>query len=337
MTWLSEEKPLAILAWQQTWRIVDRARRRPWVTLSLSLVLAGLLLGFQVRRPKAFHAQVGLLITEGIWAADGSPRPRGELRGMIEDAILVTARLEKLVEKHDLVDKLGAPSKTLAVAAVRNRTDIDVWQDYLGSYRESPDTPRSARVTIGFWGPDPATALTVARALGEIVAEAQTARDSGAVAANIEGLRAIAQGAAARAADRHEQLERETADAQRRPEAKWDPALLPSARAVKAADAEARSAAAALFDAQLQNRKLHNAGRLVQIVDPGVPMWQTLPLRQRLIRQAALSCVVALLASIVLVGGLDPTVRDGQDLRRTGLELLGNVPAWHARPPRPEV
>jgi hypothetical protein len=337
VTWLEEEQSLVSVALGQAWRIGGRARRRPWVTLGLTLVLAGIFVAVQARRPKMYTAEVGLLITEGVLKSDGHPRPHGELRAVIDDAIFVTARFEEMVDKHDLVKKLGLSSKAVAVAKVKKLIEVEVWQDYFDSYRRSTDPPRSAHVTIGFSAPDPETALAVARDLGELLAAAQIARESDAAAARVAGLRAIAESAAARAVRQNERARRERENLVTRPGERLAPAPEQISFATRAADQTARAAAVELFDAQLQIREIRNPGRLVQVVDPGISLWQKVPLRARLVRQAEVSLVLALFLAVVLVGALDPTVRDEQDLRRVGLQPIGSIPVCNDPPPSGEV
>jgi hypothetical protein len=337
--WIEDEQQLTLVAYQQVRRIFVRARRRLFVTLGLALVVAAALFAVQVRRPKMYEAQVGLLITEGAFTADGSPRPRGELRGLISDVIFVTARLEALIIKHDLVKKLGGANQADTAARVRRLIEVNTWNDDFVGYRQSDDRPRSARVTIAFSAPDPALALAVARDLGELVAETQTARESEGAAARLAGLRMIAENAAARASSHNARLEREREkeDALSQPAGPLDPRLQHLAHVARAAGDDSRAAAADLFNAEIQARELRATARLVQIVDPGVPLWHTASRSSRLTRQAVLSLVVAAFISTVLVGAFDPAVLDEHDLYRARLRCLGKVPVCSGRSSRTEV
>jgi hypothetical protein len=337
VTWLDDEQPLLTVAYQQVRRMFVRARRHLFVTLGLTLVLAAIIFAAQARRPKMYEAQVGLLITEGAFASDGRPRPRGELRAFINDVIFVTGRLESLINKHDLVKRLGGTSQADTVDRLRKLIEVDTWNDDFVGYRQRDDRPRSARVTIAFSAPDPALALPVARALGELVAGTQTARESEAAAARVAGLRVIAESAAARAASQIELLEREREEALRQPDGHLDFRVQQLANAAKATKEDSRSAAANLFDAEIQARDLHRSARLVQVVDPGVPIWKTELRSHRLARQATLSLLVAAFLAVILVGAFDSGVLDEQDLRLAGLSPLGRVPVSGGRSSRAEV
>ena len=317
--------------------MVARVRRLPFVTLGVTLILAAILFALQARRPKTYDAEVGLLITEGAFTADGRPRPRGELLAFINDAIFVEARLENLISKHDLTKKLGGASLTATAARMRKLIEVHTWHDYFESYRQRMDPPRSVRVTIAFSAPDPELALAVARDLGELVAQTQTARESEEGAARLDGLRAVAESTAVRAAYMHEQLDLTRRDAEKQPAGLVNVRLEQLARAAQVADVASKAAAAELVDAQLQSLATRRIGHLVQIVDPGLPLWKTVPHRERLARQAALSLLLAVFLAVVVVGTFHPTVLDEQDLQRAGLCMLGRVPACSDRSSHSEV
>jgi hypothetical protein len=337
VTWLDDEQNLPTVAYQQVRRMFARARRRLFVTLGLTLVLAAMILAVQARRHKMYEAEVGLLITEGAFDTDGRPRPRGELLAFINDVIFATARLESLISKHDLVKRLGGAGQADTVARLRKLVEVNIWNDDFLGYRRRDDQPRSVRVTIAFSAPDSALALAVARDLGKLVAETQTARVSEAAAARVDGLRAIAESAAARAASQNEQLVREQ-DAATSPQSGYlDLRLHQLARAAKMAEAASRAAAADLFDAEVQAREIRGSDRLVQVVDPGAPVWATVSGSMRMVRLAALSLFLAVFLAVILVGAFYPSVFDEQDLRRVGLRPLGRVPVCSGRSSRAEV
>jgi hypothetical protein len=274
-----------------------------------------------------YDGGVGLLITEGAFSSDGRPRPRGELLGFIDRAVFTAARLEELANKHDLVRKLRAPNLEVAVDRLRQQIDVGIWQDYFEGYRQGEDPPRTVRVTIGFSAPDPETALAVARDLGQLVAETQTQHEADSAAERVKSRRILAASAAARANGLHEELERMKVDAVEQPGGNAFVGLQRMKAAVQAADAASSAMAGDLVDAQLRERAVRRVGHLVQVVDPGTPVWQRLSRTERLAGQGALALGLGMFLAVFLVGSLDPTIRDEQDLRRVRIPYLGSVPA----------
>lgn len=337
MTWLSDEPSLASVAGHELRRMVGRARRWPLVTSGLALGIAAILFVVQARRPTLYSAEVGLLITEGAFAADGRPRPRGELRAFVTRTILGMGNLEALIREHRLVSRLGEASESATIDRMRQSIEVYTWHDDFEGYRQTVDPPRSARVTIGFSAPDPELALAVASALGTLVAETQIAREADTIAARVETLRMVAEGESIRAAGLRAQLDKARREASNQ---SAGGSTLPDERlerASQAAEASWKSAAAELVDAQLQAHAGRQAGSLVQVVDQGVPFWRNLPRRQRQARQAAVSIVTGLFLAVVLVGAFDPRIRDERDVLRMGLRPLGSVPAYGNLHPGAEV
>jgi hypothetical protein len=290
------------------------------------LALAAMFFGVLSRRPKLYQAEVGLLITEGVLTSDGLPRPRGELRALIGNAIFVTSRLEGLIDKHDLVRRLGAADKPAALDLFRSRIEIGVWQDYFIGFRERGDPPRSARVSIGFSAPDPDLALAVARDLGALVSESQSANEIAAASARVDALRVLAERAEKKFAGVNDLSWRETEEESSEPDPRWNIRRRDLSKSAREAEDEAKAAALKLFNAELEAHEARRFGRMIQVVDPGLPLWEAASVPRRLARLGLLSLALGMLLSVILVSTLDTAVRDEQDLQRIGLRLLGVVP-----------
>jgi hypothetical protein len=327
VTWLDEEPRLTSVAKKQVRRLAGRALRRPAVMTIVALVISAGLFALQSRRPTLHTRGVRLLITEGAFASDGRPRPRGELLGFIDRAVFTTSHLGEIVTKHDLVRKLRARTLGRAIDRLREGIDVGIWQDFFAENREGSAPPRTVRVTIDFSAPDPETALAVARDLGQLVAETQTQREADAAAELVKKKRILADSAAARANAMHEELERMKLDALERPDGNAYVGLQRMRDAVYAADAASAAIAGALLDAQLRERSVRRVGHLVQVIDPGTPLWQTMSRAERLTGQAAVSLGVGVLLAVFVVGALDPAIRDDQDLRRVSMPCLGEIRA----------
>jgi hypothetical protein len=308
-----------VLRWQVS-RLVDRARRRPLVTATLALGISALLFAAQARRPKVYERSVGVLITEGTFSADGRHRPREELLKFIYSGVFTSARLEELAIKYDLLRKLASKPR-LAVERVRDRIDIDIWQDFFERRRSAQDPPPTVRVTISFTASDPETALGMARDLGQLVASTQTQRE----AERVRDKRVLAERAADRANSLHEEFERMRIEARNQPADHAYARLQQMNLAVQAADATSLALAADLVDAQLRERRIRQIEHLVQTVEPGPLTWQATSRTQRFAVLAAVSLALGAFLAVFLVGAFDPTVRDEQDLRRVRIPYLGTI------------
>lgn len=326
MSWLDEEPRLTIVAYQQMRRLAGRALRRPAATALLGLGISAILFAVQTRWPKLHNREVGLLITEGAFAPDGRPRPRGELREFIDRAVFTLPRLEELAAKHDLVKKFRVANLGVAIDCLRQHTDVGIWQDYFEDYRQGQDPPRTVRVTVGFSAQDPETALAVARDLGQLVAETQTQREADAAAERVKAKRILADSAAARTNGLHEELERMKMDALEQPGGDAYVGLQRMKAAAQATDATAAALAGELMDAELQERAVRQVGQLVHVIDPGSPLWNMTSRVEQLAVQSTVALSVGMFLAVFLVGALDPTIRDQQDLRRVRVPYLGSVP-----------
>jgi hypothetical protein len=308
-----------------------RSRCRPVATASLVAGLTVLLFAVQTHRPKLYSAEVGLLITEGAFDSDGRPRPRGELRVFVNDVAFTDARLNALIDKHDLVRRLGASSSATALARIHKLIEVQTWHDYFEGSRQDADPPRTVRVTIGFSAPDPTLALAVARDLGGLVAQTQAVREMQDVTARVNALRAAENSTASDSARQRDLFEQVKRAVGHRPDLFSWVRLQELARALEVAEKEDRSVSAQLLEAQLQLRTVQQIGARVQVVDSGIPPGPTPSKLKRLLSQAVLALVPSLPLAAILIGVFDPTIRDEQDLRRTGLRWLGQVPDRNKR------
>lgn len=328
--WMQSEERLGSVLLRQLWRLMGRARRRRWTTVAVAVAVFAALFVVQLRRPGLHTAEVGLLISEGAFASDGRPRPRGELLSFINRAVFATPRLQAIVRKHDLVKALRVPSEELAVAGMRRLVRVQIWQDYFSLHRQHRDPPRTVRVTLGFSAADANLALAVARDLGGLVAETQLEREIQAADARVKARRVLAGSATARAIGLRRELERTKQVSLEKPGGEAYVSLQRLSDSVKAADKASMAAAADLVDAELHARAIRRVGNLVQVVDPGAPLWRLATRREVVMRQGILSLLVGIFVAVIVVGALDPSVRDEQDLRRAGLPQLGKVPPCQA-------
>ena len=317
--------------------MVVHVRRRRFVTLGMALVVAMVVFALQARRRAMYEAEVGLLITEGTFAPDGRPRPRGELRAFLSHEIFTLARLDALIAKHGLVAKLRAGSQDGARTRLRKLIEVETSHDYFEGLRGQADIPRSARVTISFSAPDPDLALEVARDIGEIVADTQTRHVTEIANARVEELRVLAENAAGRALRLEDQLYRARDEAADQTGPISRDLLNQLTAVVQSAEGAARNAAANLVDAELRSHAVHQLKDLVQVVSSSAPLWKTMSRAERMTRQIILALLIGSLAAFLVVGAFDPTIMDEHDLRRAGLTPVGRVTVCRDQSRRPEV
>jgi hypothetical protein len=278
-----------------------------------------------------------LLISEGAFAEDGRPRPRGELRAFINRALFTPAHLDPLIEKHDLVKRLRTGSLGGARSRVRNLIEVSTGFNYFEGYRDSSDPPRSARVEVAFSAPDPELALAVVTDIGEFIAETQASRMADIADARVEGLRILAESAAGRAIRLEERLDQAKEAVSGQPSPIFNDLMQQLSAEVAAARTAAERAEGAFVDAQLRARADRQAGALVHVVNPGLSSGRTISRAERLARQGIVSIAVAALAALILIGALDPTVLDEVDIQRAGLRAVGSLAVRRAQSPRAEV
>jgi len=324
-TWLDGEPALWGVAHREVRRLIGRASRRPLATLGVALLLAIAVFGLQARRRPWYEAEVGLLITEGAFAEDGRPRPQGQIRAFVNQAVLSSPALDTLIRKHDLVTKLQTGTEEETRDLLRKRIEVHTWHNYFEGYRQRVDPPRTARVTIAFSAPDPDLALAVSRSAGELVAKTQTQWEAEIANTRVEGLRVLAEKAAEEAALLEAQWDRARGGAWGQSDALSQEGLHRLSLAVQQARDRAKAAAANLVDAQLRAHAVRQIDDIVQVANSSVPPWRTMSPSKRLVRQIALALFVACFSSVVLVGAMETKVWDETDIRRTGLEPLGTI------------
>lgn len=333
-TWLDAEPTFPNIVRQKFRLMAVRARRRPFVTAGVFVTVVMGTFAVQARRPAMYEAEVRLLISEGAFAEDGRPRPRGELRAFVSRALLTPAHLDTLIEKHDLVKQLRTGSLAGARSRVRNLIEINTGFNYFEGYRESSDPPRSARVEVAFSAPDPELALAVVKDLGDIIAETQTSRMAAAAEGRVEDLRLLAESVAGRAISLEEKLDRAKEAVKGQPGPISEGVMQQLVAQVAAARTAAERAEGAFVDAQLRTRTNRQTGELVHVVNPGLSSWRTIPRAERIARHGLVSIAVAALAALILVGVFDPTVLDDTDIQRAGLRAVGRLAVRRAQSPR---
>jgi hypothetical protein len=326
VTWANDEEHESGLG-RELRRLGRRARRRPWLCSVLALGLAAALFGVQLRRHPHYTVTVRLLLSEsgGGATAGGegaAPRPRGEVRSLVNDVVFTSSRLEQLITRHRLRQELGEEQMQAALDQMRKRIDLEISDDYFLDYRYEGDAPRSARILISYTARNPDLALAVARDLGEQVVLTQAA-----------GLLVRMEQALGHARREREVQRRAFAEAvTARAVAPSRPSNSPRAR--RAADqvllTERRLSTA---DTLVEERRLaleatrQELAPRVQVIDTGDVGHgeQELSARLRMASMAGLALAVSLPLVVLMVGAFDRRLYDLEDVSRAGYHGIAHL------------
>ena len=332
-TWIDDE-PGAARSLVELERLRQRARRRPLLTIGLTLLLTAGLVGWRARGVRFYTARAILRVSEGDLDPMTAPRPKSTLRGYVTDAAFTNQRLLDIIKQRKLYPVLAHDDPNAAVAAMRKDIKVDVYRNYFLIERRPDDPPRSARIAISYRGRDPLVAQAVLTDLADTVARnEQMARQASAEKLLAVLTQAVDDAQEALVTARRHIVEGDLARAQ----LKGADAM---AMQVRVADLK-RSIPGLEFDLQksldakqkfaLRTRfEQEQRGLRFDVVDEGFEETQTVFARPAV--QLTVTGIVGLLLALplcaILVGAIDSRIYDGDDVRRLGLRSLGIVPAY---------
>ena len=183
--WLAEEVGLAASGGQcvTLWRL---ALRRPWLTVSLSLLLT-LAVGLGVAFGRRYYAPGFVLrVVETKAPRAGSPPMKRQLAEYVRQAVFTSQPLLALMRRHGLYPSLLRKNERAALESFREDIQLEVYQNYFVEDRRAGSAPRSARLSVSYRDRDPARALAVTRDLGALIVSREQAarRDQAEIAAS---------------------------------------------------------------------------------------------------------------------------------------------------------
>ncbi len=154
--WIRDEATFADI----TRHVLRRALRRPIRTLAMTILFAGLLLGYRLRKQPTYVATAVIRVSEGV-VTDASPRPTPALAHYIWLVALNRPRLAEIMKKHGSYGSGGPTDHQMEL--FKGRLGITVTSNYFHDYVfESLEAgTRSALVTLEFPSGDPETARSV--------------------------------------------------------------------------------------------------------------------------------------------------------------------------------
>jgi hypothetical protein len=168
--------------------------------------------------------------------------------------------------------------------------------------------------------------MAVAKDAGRVVAEAESARVSQGVSNQIDSARQQAGTAVSRVVNLEDQLQLAKKDPSSQPRTTKDAELEQLTAALQTAQRDAQVATAHLVDLQLVAQKAQRSHVPIRLAKLHAPLLTAASRPARLAIQAGLSLLVASIAAVILVGTLDPTIWDEQDVCRARLTLLARLP-----------
>jgi hypothetical protein len=314
-------------------RLRRRALRRPIITFFLAAFAAAIAVLNTARKPRTFTARVVFRVAEkDVAVGGGSPRPKSNLREYVWDAAFSTERLMGVVKKHNLYMSAMRLDPSLALEAMRDDIDVDVFRNYFLEERTEDSAPPTARLVITYTSVDAELALLIARELGDIVIdyEAQNRRELTQFA--VQDAEQIVKQEQAQLTHLTErisdaQLRLETARPVDRPSIQAEVSGL--YRSIPAAESRVKQA-----QTQARNLRLRAAfernqsGLQFELIDAASVSGIQRSQLSQLILVGALALLFALPLAARAVGAFDSRVYDGDDASRLGLKVLGHVPAF---------
>lgn len=315
-------------------RIALRTKARPWRVLLLAALLTGAVAYKVVTKPRVYEADVVLSLSESEFSSERSTIPYDQLREYVEHTLLPDAKLQELIERHDLHRLRRKMGMQYAINELRDQLEIEIWKNsFVYYYDEEYKSLKSARIGVTVIDDDREQAFDIARDIALIAIsehEQRRVRAARRLTSDVTALRTetdrklaeIASGVARRRGDLTEATERE----QRGRMAVLTDQINELMREERAVLKE-RSRILASPDALAEKAALAGLGTSLDIVEERRP---TVPERSFLALAIAIAVIGtgALIGSALLLGAFDSRIHDVDDLTRLGIPVFGTVPAF---------
>ncbi len=331
MSWEEDEPDLAF-AKREIRRLVRRSRPRVgWILLIAVLSCAGFLAKRQLRAPKR-RAAMSMRIVEADFDLTTAVRPQRDYVYYIWGVFLSGPHLQKVIEEYELYPDKYERDPQLAVEAMRDDLEVEVWRNYfLEQHYDDDVEARSVRFSISWQDRDPVLVLSVVQALGRLV-----------VAAQREERREIFQlgqadfaEAASAAAQRLDVVQREQTVRRKKLETAVGDNLARLTIELRDLAAEEKDQGKRLDEMTDTKSRFEleaaweqqRSGLRFEIVDPGFVEAKGGGPRQ-LVASVILVFVAVCFLSAMMFGAFEVKIRQPADVRRLGVPLLGAVPTF---------
>jgi hypothetical protein len=317
--WSGEEQALPGV-WAELKRLGRRARRRWLRTLGYTLVCSALAVGFVARKPRVYSSRVVFAVHESALEAATPLRTDGKLREYVATVVFSHSRLLSVLREHQLYPSLLARDPDLAVEAMRDDLDVEVWR----TDRQQP------RLAVAFRGRDAQEVFDTVTHLGQLIGDSeQRIRRQQAEAALRAADAEVESTGTLVTAQKRELLDKQMASERARTPDEGLRLVLEQRKLEKQLARQEellRQLEKRREQAWLRTRPEQQALALRwQLIDPGHIEPDGLSRRALLTWLGAIAFLLALPLCCIGVGAFDPHVYDLDDVRRLGMATVGAV------------
>jgi hypothetical protein len=328
VSWIDQELGL-VGAGREIRRLARRAAARPVRTLGITLLITLAVVGRNARKVQAYPSRIVFRVTEGELDATTAPPPNRQLKSYVKTAIFSNGRLIELMRARKL--RAAALKKDPAQAAEDMREDIgvEVWRNYFLDARGMFDPARSARLAIVYADKDPQLAYDVVRDLGALIQQSEGSTrvaEAEQAAEQITGMVAAAREELTRAQVKI--AEKELALTHAKPDVAvgLTVELTDLRQAILSLEARVERLSSAKSELALRaDIERHQLGLQFELVDSGRPARIVHP---HPIRLGLIVFLLVLPLVGIAIGAFNSRVYDLDDVRRLGIEPLGQVPSF---------
>jgi hypothetical protein len=330
--WIDGEARLGAAMRAEVVHLRRRAWRRPLVLLGVVLLATAAVVGKVVLPARVYQTEVVIRLVEGLIDTSTEPSTTAAISGYVADVAFSSEHLLELIHRHELYSRYLARDPRLAVEKFRDDIGIDCWRNYFASARDYGELGRSAHITVTYRALDAELAYRVAQDLAQLVIDSYQAQR-----------RESADQAAALAQEQMTQIAAEV-DRRKAEIASQEQRLAEHYSARELVELTTRKELLAGLQHLLGNRRAlseslefrsalerEDLGMDFEIVDRGAVDKPMMSRRLVAATTAAVVFPVVLLLCTLAIGSFDQRVHDRADLRRIGLEPLGEIGPFPGR------
>jgi hypothetical protein len=298
------------------------ARAKWVVTLALLAGLGAALLRYYL--PSHFRSRAVLRVHDTRLAAGAPPVSSGELQAELDAAVFTRASLLKIMREFNLYHGPKADETTTGLSEMRRKLEVGVIQDSVVG--RDGLLVSTTNLTIAFVAEDPESALRVVQRVTELVTQAATKMRHSEIAAALSVLHENEANIELRLAEFEEDRQALRGDTSVQAQLEARRLNGSVAELEKQLDSIREQTTSLWLEWQSDEQDL--AIRF-EVLEPGhLPPPKRLTRQQEMALAAGLTFLLMLPTFGVFLGISDTRLQDEDGLRRTGVNLLAQVPAF---------